>query len=491
MLKTPALCLMAALCLACMVSYGQSTDSVTTKMARFPARLFSQIQSRTTSLDRQLARQTRKYLQQMTRHEAALKKQLYKVDSGGSRYLFLQDPEQQYAALMQKVKTDTSRLSKPTGVTYLPYADSLQGAAAFLSRNPALPGSPSIDPAAAQVATNQLQTLQAKMMDADYARQFMVQRKEQINQYMLTHAPFVAGIKNIYTAYNTELLYYTQQLNAYKDMLNDPGKLWKNALAVLDRMPAFTAFMQKNSFLSGLFDVSPDYNMESQLAGMQTREMVNGMLQKQVSGGGPDAASALSQSLQSAQSQLTQLKAKLATLGSGGQNADLPANFKANSQKTKTLWQRLRYGVNLQTVQGNYFFPTTTDVGVSVGYQLTDKSTIGVGTSYKIGWGSDISHIRLSGQGSSIRSFLDYKLRKGFSLTGGYEFNYQPESPLLLTHITTIDSWQRSGLIGLSKTVSMKTKFFKETKVQLLWDFLSYQQVPKAQPILFRVGYTF
>jgi hypothetical protein len=491
MLKTPALCLMAALCLACTASYGQSIDSVTTKLTHFPTALFAKIQSRTTSIDRQLARQTQKYLQQMIRQEAALKKQLNKVDSNGSRYLFMSNPEQQYAALAQKVKTDTSRLSRPRGVAYLPYADSLQGATAFLSKNPGLPGSSSVNPAAAQAATNQLQTLQAKMMDADYARQFMVQRKEQISQYMLTHASFVAGIKNIYTAYNTKLLYYTQQLNAYKDILNDPDKMLTTALQLLDRLPAFTAFMQKNSFLSGLFDVSPDYNMGSQLAGMQTREMVDGMLQKQVAGGGPSAASALSQSLQSAQSQLIQLKAKLAALGSGGQNADLPPDFKANSQKTKTLWQRLQYGVNLQTVQGNDFFPTTTDVGVSIGYQLNDKSTIGVGTSYKIGWGTDISHIHLSGQGSSIRSFLDYKLKKGLSVTGGYEFNYQPEPPLLLAHMTAINSWQPSGLIGLSKTVSMNTKFFKETKVQLLWDFLSYEQVPKAQPILFRVGYTF
>jgi hypothetical protein len=52
-------------------------------------------------------------------------------------------------------------------------------------------------------------------------------------------------------------------------------------------------------------------------------------------------------------------------------------------------------------------------------------------------------------------------------------------------------SWQQSGLIGLSKIISVKTKFFKKTRLQLLWDFLSYEQVPKAQPIKFRVVYNF
>jgi hypothetical protein len=489
MLKKPALCLMAVLCLACTLAYSQSIDSVTAKITRFPTRLFGHIQSQTSYLDRQLARQTKEYLQRMIKQESALKKKLSKVDSSGSQYLFLNNPEQQYAAFIQKVKTDTSRLSKPRGVAYLPYADSLQGVASFLGKNPNLPGSQSVNPAVAQAAAGQLQTLQAKLMDADYARQFIVARKEQIRQYMLTHASFATGIKNIYTTYNTELLYYTQQLNGYKDMLNDPDKLLTGALAILDRMPAFSAFMQKNSFLSGLTGVSPDYNMESQLSGMQTREMVNGMLQKQVSAGGPGAASALSQGLQSAQGQLMQLKAKLASLGSGGQNVDLPANYTANSQKTKTLWRRLEYGVNLQTVPGSSGYPTTTDVGVSMGYRLNDKSTVGVGTSYKIGWGSNISHIHLSGQGSSIRSFLDYKLKRGFLLTGGYEFNYQ-RSPLL-SQLAPVNDWQRSGLVGVGKTISMSSKFFKETKVQLLWDFLSYQQIPKTQPILFRVGYNF
>ena len=54
-----------------------------------------------------------------------------------------------------------------------------------------------------------------------------------------------------------------------------------------------------------------------------------------------------------------------------------------------------------------------------------------------------------------------------------------------------LNAWQQSGLIGLSKVLSLKTKFFKKTKLQLLWDFLSYQQVPATKPFLFRIGYTF
>ena len=37
-----------------------------------------------------------------------------------------------------------------------------------------------------------------------------------------------------------------------------------------------------------------------------------------------------------------------------------------------------------QKAKPNYFFPTTTDIGLSVGYRLSDKSTIGVGGIYRM-----------------------------------------------------------------------------------------------------------
>ena len=52
-------------------------------------------------------------------------------------------------------------------------------------------------------------------------------------------------------------------------------------------------------------------------------------------------------------------------------------------------------------------------------------------------------------------------------------------------------AWQQSGLLGLSKVLDVKNKYFKKTKLQLLWDFLSYQQAPRTQPVVFRIGYAF
>ncbi len=168
---------------------------------------------------------------------------------------------------------------------------------------------------------------------------------------------------------------------------------------------------------------------------------------------------------------------------------DMP-DFKPNDQKTKSFLHRLEYGANFQTSRNGYYFPTVTDLGLSLGYKLSASNVIGVGASYKIGWGNGIQHIALSSQGVGLRSFLEIKLKKTFSATGGFEMNYT--TPFTsYRELQALQYWTKSGLIGIEKTVSMKNRVFKKTKLQLLWDFLSYQNVPKTQPLLFRVGYTF
>ncbi|MBL7737786.1 MAG: hypothetical protein JNK14_01115, partial [Chitinophagaceae bacterium] len=174
----------------------------------------------------------------------------------------------------------------------------------------------------------------------------------------------------------------------------------------------------------------------------------------------------------------------------GSSDAEMPEGFKPNNQKAKSFWQRLEYGTNVQTQKATNFFPVTSDIGLSVGYKLNDKSIIGAGVSYKMGLGTGWNNLRLSNQGVGLRSFIDWKIKGSFWINGGYEQNYRTAFSDF-DQLRNFSAWQTSGLVGLSKVVSLKTKFFKKTKVQLLWDFLSYKQVPVAQSILFRIGYNF
>ena len=141
-----------------------------------------------------------------------------------------------------------------------------------------------------------------------------------------------------------------------------------------------------------------------------------------------------------------------------------------------------------QSTKSGLYFPTTTDFGLSIGYRLNDKSTIGIGGSYKVGWGRDIRHISATSEGVGLRSFIDIKIKGSFFFSGGYEYNYQPPTE---RSIALAGAWTQSGLLGISKIMSIKTKFFKKTRMQLLWDFLSYRQEPRMQPVKVRIGYNF
>ena len=175
---TPALCLAAAFCLAVNISRAQTTDSLTGKLANFPARLLNKIQAKTASLDQQLTSKTQKYVQQMTRQEARLNRQLSASDSNAAKQLFA-GSAQRYAALSQRLRQDTGSKSMLITGAYQPYTDSMRGALAFLQQHPQLLGgsanTASVQaPAQLQKAVSQLQGLQAKMQDAAQALSKMV-----------------------------------------------------------------------------------------------------------------------------------------------------------------------------------------------------------------------------------------------------------------------------------------------------------------------------
>jgi hypothetical protein len=213
------------------------------------------------------------------------------------------------------------------------------------------------------------------------------------------------------------------------------------------------------------------------------------MIQQQIASGGPNAQQQFQQQIQVAQAQLKQLKDKL--LSSPGAEGGEGASFKPNMQKTKSFKQRLELGTNLQSQKATSYFPVTTDVGLSLGYKLNDKSVVGIGASYKVGWGSGWNNIRVTHQGAGIRSFLDWKLKGSFWLSGGFEYNYRPltlnGSVSPPPGIGQEELWQQSGLVGLNKKYQVSKKM--KGTMQILWDFLSYRQIPRSQPVVFRVGY--
>lgn len=464
-----------SICLSLTCAAQDQLDK-TDAVINFPSRFFTRIQHKTAGLDQQLTRQTEKYIQRIQRREQRLYRKLYKVDSIGAKALFTGSTSQ-YTSLGQKLVSDTGDAGLHLTGEYQAYTDSLQGMLKFIKA-----------PQAAGTLA-QLKTLEGKMQDADQIKAFIRERKQQISQYIQQHANLAGLLGKDYQGMNQELYYYSQQVRQYKEMLNDPDKLEKQALTILSKLPAFQSFMKQNSQLAGLFNLPANYGDPGSLVGLQTRDQVAAIINQQVAAAGSGGAGALQANIRSAQSQLDSYKDKLSKLGSGSGDMDMP-DFKPNNERTKTFWRRLEYGTNFQTTRDNYYFPTTSDFGLSIGYKLNDHGTIGIGASYKLGWGNGIQHVAFSNQGVGLRSFIDWQLKGSFYLSGGFEYNYAKPFGSL-QQLRAIDNWTKSGLIGISKVVSLKSRVFKKTKVQLLWDFLSYQQVPRTQAVLFRLGYTF
>ncbi len=485
---------MIFLCLSLTAANAQSIDSVTSKVLKFPSRFFSKLRTNTADINQQLTKQTQRYLEKAARQEQKMQQRLASKDSAAAKTLF-GNSQQRYAALIQQLKTDTgsrARMSTFSG-SYQPYVDSLQGMFSFLQKNPSLissTGSLSVQQQAQlQGATSQLQAMQAKMQDATAAQAFIQQRKQQISQYVSLHTDVQTLLAKPLSGLNQQGYYYAQQLRQYRDTWEHPDQLEQKSLALLNKLPAFQSFMKNNSQFGSLFNIPSNYGSAGDLGGLQTRDQVSQLIQGQLSAAGAGGTAALQSSLQSAHSQLDGYKDKLGKLGAGNGDMDLP-NFKPNDQKTKTFLKRLQYGFNLQTTHNNYYFPMVTDLGLSIAYKLGHSNDLGIGASYKLGWGNGIQHIALSSQGVGLRSFADIKIKNSFFATGGFEYNYTTPFQSF-SQLPYLQSWTKSGLIGLSKTVSMKSRFLRQTKVSLLWDFLSYQQIPKTQPILFRVGYNF
>jgi len=285
---------------------------------------------------------------------------------------------------------------------------------------------------------------------------------------------------------NKEVYYYQQQLSEYKSILKDRKKIEQKAMAELQKLPAFTAFMKKNSQLAQLFRLPDNYGTPESLAGLQTRASVQNQITARFASSGVNPQQYMGQQMQMATAELSKIKDKLNKMGGGSGDIEMP-DFKPNSQKTKSFLKRIEYGANVQSQKTNMLLPVTSDIALTAGYKLNDKSVIGIGASYKLGWGSGWKNIKLSNEGVGLRSYMDMKLKGSLWVSGGYEQNYQ-RAFTQINQLKDYNAWQTSGLIGLSK----KYKIGKKTNnLQLLWDFMSYQQLPRRQPIVFRVGYIF
>ena len=420
-------------------------------------------------------KQTEKFLFKLQKQERKLRKKVFQKDSLLGRQLF-DGVEEKYKEL-QKAPEQVSKYAS----VYSGHLDSLTTSLQFLKYHGLAKGV-QIDQTLSKYSS-----LQFKLNQADAIKKYVSERQKLLNQ-QLQHLGMLKELRG----FQKQAYYYQAQIREYKELFEDPSKMEAQLIKLVTKVPQFKAFFAENSTLGSLFSL-PGNNSSpgASLAGLQTRASVNQSLVDRF-GSGPNTTQLLQQNMQSAQGALSNLKNKInqyssGSYGNASTDPELPEGFKPNQQKTKTFLQRLEYGANFQTDRGNNLFPVTSDLGLSLGYKISDKSSFGLGASYKLGWGSSWNNISLTHQGIGLRSYIDMKLKGSLYISGGYEQNYRSEIHAI-QQLREYSAWQSSGLIGLSKKYSLKGKMKGEMK--LLWDLLSYQQVPRVQAVVFRIGYS-
>lgn len=462
-----AIALLLCVLLCCFLRGIAQDSTAYQKLYNLPAKLFTRISEKSQSLEQKLNRQTQRYLARLATQEKKMRRKLWSKDSVAARAIF-GDIDARY----QTLKQDNNILPSYNG-----HIDSLQTALRFMQHQL------SIDPKYTSAVDN-LGQLQSQLDHTEKVKSFLKERQQFLRDQLQQ-----TGLAKEFRKFQQQVYYYREQVDEYRRMLEDPSMLEAKLLQLANKIPAFKEFFSKHSLLAAMFPQPGDPAASLvQLAGLQTRASIQQMLEQRF-GTGAGILPVMQQNIQQAQSQLQQLKDRVNKLGQNGSDLDMPG-FRPNNQKAKTFWNRIELGANMQSIKANSYFPVTSDIALMAGYKLNDRSTAGIGVSYKLGWGQNIRNIRLTHEGIGFRSFIDLKLKGSFYASGGFEYNYQKPFNSM-QQLEELHSWQQSGLIGVSKIVSVQSKFFKKTKLQLLWDFLSYEQAPRGQPLKFRVGYSF
>ncbi len=377
-----------------------ASDSV-----RLETRFLNETESKVSFIEANIEKKTLKTLRSLQKEEAKLEKLLQKKDSIAALRLFA-STDNSYKQLMDRIKNPALQNLKE----YIPRFDSLKTSLTFLNDPVAFAKQKMPKEVQEQLnnVTGKVGLLESKLQEAENIKLIIRERRQQLLQQLNQY-----GLGKKLDRVNKKVFYYHQQLAEYKALLKDGKKAEEKCMAILRELPAFKEFMSKHSMLASLFRLPDNYGTPQSLNGLQTRAAIQSQIEQRFAGTGVNPQQYVSGQVQQAQNELTKLKDKVNQFGGGSSDMEMP-DFKPNTQKTKRFLNRLEYGANIQSQKARGILPVSSDLAFTAGYKLNDKSVIGIGAAYKLGWGRGWQHIRLSSEGIGLRSFIDYKLKGSF-----------------------------------------------------------------------------
>jgi hypothetical protein len=443
------------------------------------SKFLSTVSGKLSMFNARINKRANKTLDKFHKAEIKLIKKMFIKDSLMAK-AHLVETERKYQELKNKTST---KIIADIDAEYNPYVDSVRTFLNLVDKNKS--AFPDITEKQIEKARKILAEAQGKMNYSEEIKKYLSTQKETLRS-SLKQLNIVTKFKQIEkTAY-----YYNEYVKEYKTVLKDKKKIEKKVMALLMNNNKVKDFFAKNSFIATLFPMpgnsGADMSNMPVLPGIQTRANVNALIQQRATTGGPNAGTEIKTQIQGAKDALGKLKSKLEQYGTSTDADGQPLSFKPNTQKTKPFLKKLEYGANIQSTKGGYGFPAISDLAVSVGYKLNDKSVFSIGGSYKLGLGQGWDKIKFTSQGLALRSNLDWKIKGNFFVAGAYELNHY----YIVENNSTYNnnSWEKAALLGLTKKYKINKKL--KGNMQLLYNFLNNQNTNK-QPVVFRVGYTF
>jgi hypothetical protein len=459
------------------LSWCQDSTTLYQRAMDFPDKLFHALNRKSDKIQQRLDKSAQKYLARLQKEELKLQKQVAKKDSSAAKELF-GNVSARYDSLQA-----ASSQSGANGGAYSAHLDSMRSALQFFQKQNTTELSPAIRDKMQGVLQNYGQ-VQGKLNQTN-----LIETQLKERQQLLKDKLAQLGLLKEAKKYQQQVFYYRAQVEEYKNSFESPDKAEAKLMGIALKFPAFVKFFNRFSVLGTLFNLpGGDDLSQTAMNGLQTRSMITQDLQQRL-GTGPNVQGMMNSSISEAQNSLDKVKDKLRQLGNSGSGSDVEMpDFRGNPQHTKSFLHRLETGMNLQSTKSNTFLPTTSDLGVSLGYKITSGATVGIGASYKMGWGKDIRHMSFTHEGVGLRSFAEWKWKKSLWISGGGEVNYLSAFKSV-SQLNNYSGWQKSALLGLSKKYQMSKKF--KGDVKLLYDFLWREQVPAGKAIVLRTGYNF
>lgn len=467
----------------CSLIHSQDTSGLEI-LTSFPEKIVQKVTKRVSDLDDKLIAITDKSLKRMHRREQRVKRKLRSIDSVAVKEIF--GGTEEYDNILSGLKEN--KLSNKNNVgEYFYCLDSLKTNLKFLKHYVKLNNiSSKVDKNVSEALTS-LGSLQERMKNISSVQKFLKQRRHFLSSQLAKYG-FEKDLKGI----NKEVYYYTVKIKEYKSLLNDPKRLELVAFRLLNKIPSFKDFFEKNSFIASVFGPSsfPSFANQasaiSDIPGLQSRAEVDRIistdfLNNSAASGNP--SDILREKLSVAKDELNKIKSNNS---SWDENTEIPA-FKPNEMKAKSFIKRLEFGTNLQFSKPNSQLPSIADIAGQAAYKFHQNGSFGVGASYKLGYGN-LRRLSISHQGVGVRSFMDYRLKGKFYINGGFEYNYNAAFQTM-DELRQFNSWQKSALIGLSRKYKISQKL--KGNIIFLYDFLHNQHSPVSQPFLFRLGYNF